>query len=79
MDAGARTFTLEDTFLELQVLDPPPTRHALFIFLLALAAALHLATAGWSDLYDGRRAWRALSGSLFLQRRARIIGQKPTP
>ena len=53
MDAGARTFTLEDTFLEPQVLDPPPTRHALFIFLLALAAVLHLATAGWGDLYDG--------------------------
>jgi hypothetical protein len=53
MDAGARTFTLEDTFLEPQVFDPPPARHALFIFLLALAAVLHLATAGWSDLYDG--------------------------
>jgi 4-amino-4-deoxy-L-arabinose transferase-like glycosyltransferase len=53
MVAGARTFTLEDTFLEPQVLDPPPTRHALFILLLALAAVLHLATAGWGDLYDG--------------------------
>ena len=53
MVAGARTFTLEDTFLEPQVLDPPPTRHALFVSLLALAAILHLATAGWSDLYDG--------------------------
>ena len=53
MDAGARTFTLEDTFLEPQVLDPPPTRHALFISLLLLAAILHLATAGWGDLYDG--------------------------
>lgn len=53
MVAGTRNFTLEDTFLEPQVLDPPPTRHALFIFLLALAAVLHLATAGWGDLYDG--------------------------
>jgi 4-amino-4-deoxy-L-arabinose transferase-like glycosyltransferase len=53
MVAGARTFTLEDTFLDPQVLDPPPTRHALFISLLALAAILHLATAGWGDLYDG--------------------------
>jgi 4-amino-4-deoxy-L-arabinose transferase-like glycosyltransferase len=53
MVAGTRTFTLEDTFLEPQVLNPPPTRHALFIFLLALAAVLHLATAGWGDLYDG--------------------------
>jgi 4-amino-4-deoxy-L-arabinose transferase-like glycosyltransferase len=53
MVAGARSFALEDTFLDPQVLDPPPTRHALFIFLLALAALLHLATAGWGDLYDG--------------------------
>jgi 4-amino-4-deoxy-L-arabinose transferase-like glycosyltransferase len=53
MVAGARTFTLEDTLIEPQVLEPPPTRHALFIFLLALAAVLHLATAGWGDLYDG--------------------------
>src|SRR5438552_14948107 len=53
MVAGARTFTLEDTLLEPQVLNPPPTRHALLISLLALAAILHLATAGWGDLYDG--------------------------
>ena len=53
MVAGARTFRLEDTFLEPQVLNPPPTRHALLVFLLALAAVLHLASAGWSELYDG--------------------------
>src|SRR6267143_1736336 len=53
MVAGARTFTLEDTFLDPQVLDPPPTRHALFISLLALAAIVHVGTAGWGDLYDG--------------------------
>ncbi|MDP9005261.1 MAG: glycosyltransferase family 39 protein, partial [Verrucomicrobiota bacterium] len=53
MVAGARSFTLDDTFLEPAVLDPPPTRHALFILLLALAAVLHLATVGWGDLYDG--------------------------
>ena len=53
MVAGARTLTFEDTFLEPQVLNPPPTRHAFFISLLALAAILHLATAGWGDLYNG--------------------------
>jgi 4-amino-4-deoxy-L-arabinose transferase-like glycosyltransferase len=53
MVAGVHTFTLEDTLLEPQALNPPPTRHALFISLLALAAILHLATAGWGDLYDG--------------------------
>ncbi len=53
MVAGTRSLSLEDTFLEPQVLDPPPTRHALFLFLLALAAVLHLATAGWGDLHNG--------------------------
>ena len=53
MVAGARAFTLEDTFLEPQILNPPPTRHALLAFLLALAAVLHIGTAGWGDLYDG--------------------------
>jgi 4-amino-4-deoxy-L-arabinose transferase-like glycosyltransferase len=53
MVAATRTFTLEDTFLEPQVLDPPPTRHALFVSLILLAAILHLAAAGWGDLYDG--------------------------
>jgi 4-amino-4-deoxy-L-arabinose transferase-like glycosyltransferase len=53
MVAGARTFSLEDTLLAPQILDPPPTRHALFAFLLALAAILHIGTAAWGDLYDG--------------------------
>src|SRR3954469_19915026 len=53
MVAGARTFSLEDTFLPSQVLNPPPTRHALLAFLLALAAVLHVGTAAWGDLYDG--------------------------
>ncbi|HYJ03641.1 MAG TPA: glycosyltransferase family 39 protein [Chthoniobacterales bacterium] len=53
MVAGARTFTLEDTFLEPQILNPPPTRHALLAFLLTLAAVLHIGTAAWGDLYDG--------------------------
>lgn len=53
MVAGARTFSLEDTFLEPQILNPPPTRHALLACLLALAAVLHIGTASWGDLYDG--------------------------
>jgi 4-amino-4-deoxy-L-arabinose transferase-like glycosyltransferase len=53
MVAGARTFSLEDTFLPSHVLNPPPTRHALLAFLLALAAVLHVGTAAWGDLYDG--------------------------
>lgn len=53
MVAGARTFSLEDTFLSPQILNPPPTRHALLAFLLTLAAVVHISTAGWGDLYDG--------------------------
>ena len=53
MVSGTRTFTLEDTFLEPQVLKPPPTRHALLAFLLVLAAVIHIGTAGWGHLYDG--------------------------
>src|SRR3954468_23130034 len=53
MVAGASTLTLEDTFLEPQVLNPPPTRHALLVLLLTLAALLHIGTAARGYLYDG--------------------------
>src|SRR2546430_9906977 len=53
MVAGARTFSLEEAFLAPQILHPPPTRHALLAFLLALTAVLHIGTAAWGDLYDG--------------------------
>jgi 4-amino-4-deoxy-L-arabinose transferase-like glycosyltransferase len=51
MVASAHTLTIEETLLEPQALSPPPTRHALFVFLIALAALSHLATTGWGDLY----------------------------
>src|ERR1035441_6540383 len=51
MVAGARTFSIEETLLDPTVLPPPPLRHALFVFLIALAGLLHLATIGWGDLY----------------------------
>ena len=44
MVAVSRTLGIGETLLEPQVLNPPPTRHALFIFLIALAALLHVAT-----------------------------------
>jgi 4-amino-4-deoxy-L-arabinose transferase-like glycosyltransferase len=52
MDAASRTLGIGETLLEPQVLNPPPTRHALFIILIALAALLHAATIGWGDLYN---------------------------
>ncbi len=51
MVAGARTFPIEETLLEPPALSPPPTRHALLALLVALAAVLHIGTAGWGDLY----------------------------
>jgi len=51
MVAGTRTLSIEETLIEPRVLAPPPTRHALFVCLIALAALLHLATIGWGDLY----------------------------
>ena len=53
MSTGAKTFGLHDTLIEPQVLPPPPTRHALFAFLVALAAILQIGTAGWSDIHNG--------------------------
>lgn len=53
MVSGARTFSLEESFLAPHILNPPPTRHALLTFLLALAAVLHIGTAAWGDLFDG--------------------------
>jgi 4-amino-4-deoxy-L-arabinose transferase-like glycosyltransferase len=52
MTAGARTLTVEETLLEPPVLPPPPTRHALFATLIALAALLHVGTIGSGDLYS---------------------------
>jgi 4-amino-4-deoxy-L-arabinose transferase-like glycosyltransferase len=52
MTAGARTLSIEETLLEPAALTPPPTRHALFVVLIALAALLHVATIGSGDLYS---------------------------
>ena len=52
MTAGARSLTLEETLLEPAALPPPPTRHALFAILIALAALLHITTIGSGDLYS---------------------------
>src|SRR5690242_21902476 len=52
MTAGARTLSLEETLLEPRALPPPPTRHALLVILIALAALLHIVTIGTRDLYS---------------------------
>jgi 4-amino-4-deoxy-L-arabinose transferase-like glycosyltransferase len=52
MTAGTHTLRIEETLLEPVALPPPPTRHALFAILIALAGLLHVATIGWGDLYS---------------------------
>ena len=59
MPAGTRTFGLRETLIGPQVLPPPPTRHALLAFVVALAAVLHLGTAGWSDIHNGPEGYYA--------------------
>jgi 4-amino-4-deoxy-L-arabinose transferase-like glycosyltransferase len=73
MVAGARTFSLEETFLSPQILNPPPTRHALLAFLLALTAVLHIGTAAWGDLYDGAEGQFAAAGREMLESRQWLI------
>src|SRR5229473_6200746 len=51
MVTGTHTLRIEETLLEPRAITPPPTRHALFVFLIALAALLHVTTIGWGDLY----------------------------
>jgi 4-amino-4-deoxy-L-arabinose transferase-like glycosyltransferase len=52
MTTGARTLSIEEALLEPTALPPPPTRHALFVILIALAALLHVVTIGTGDLYS---------------------------
>ena len=52
MTTGARTLSIEETLLTPQALPPPPTRHALLVILIALAALLHVVTIGTGDLYS---------------------------
>jgi 4-amino-4-deoxy-L-arabinose transferase-like glycosyltransferase len=62
MDIGTRTLRITETLIDPPAISPPPTRHAVFAFLIALAVLLHAATAGWGDLYsetDGQYAGAA--------------------
>src|SRR2546426_5620932 len=52
MVAATGALRLDETLIDPPAINPPPTRHALFVFLIALAALLHGATAGWGDLYS---------------------------
>ena len=53
MSTGARTLSIEETLLEPQALPPPPTRHALLVILIALAALLHIASSSLTRYGSG--------------------------
>lgn len=67
MPAGTRTFGIGETLLEPGVLPPPPTRHALLVFLITLAAILHLGTAGWSEIHNGAEGIYASAARDFIE------------
>jgi 4-amino-4-deoxy-L-arabinose transferase-like glycosyltransferase len=52
MSTATSVLTIEETLIGPQALPPPPTRHALFAILIALAVLLHLGTIGIGDLYS---------------------------
>lgn len=52
MTAATGALRIEETFLGPQALPPPPTRHALFAILIALAALVYFGTIGIGDLYS---------------------------
>ena len=66
MATGTQTFGLHETFAEPQVLPPPPVRHALLFFLVALALILHIGTAGWSEIHNGAEGFYAGSAAEML-------------
>lgn len=62
MSTSVQALRLPETLVQPPALKPPPTRHALFAVLIGLATLLHIATAGWGDLYnetDGQYAGAA--------------------
>jgi 4-amino-4-deoxy-L-arabinose transferase-like glycosyltransferase len=52
MTTGTRALGVGETFLEPGALPPPPTRHALFLIVIALGALVHFGTVYWGDLYS---------------------------
>src|SRR3954464_6665792 len=52
MGASTRAFRIEETLIDPPALTPPPVRHALFGFCLALATLIHVATISSGDLYS---------------------------
>jgi 4-amino-4-deoxy-L-arabinose transferase-like glycosyltransferase len=67
MTAGTGALRIDETFLGPHALPPPPTRHALFIILIAMAALIHLGSIGIGDLYSETEGQYAAAAREMLQ------------
>ena len=67
MTAGTRALGVGETFFEPAALPPPPTRHALFLIVIALAALVHFGTIHWGDLYSETEGQYAAAAREMLQ------------
>jgi 4-amino-4-deoxy-L-arabinose transferase-like glycosyltransferase len=67
MTAGTGVLRIDETFLGPRALPPPPTRHALFAIVVALAALIHLGSIGIGDLYSETEGQYAAAAREMLQ------------
>ncbi|MBV9008984.1 MAG: glycosyltransferase family 39 protein [Verrucomicrobia bacterium] len=67
MTASSGALQIDETFLGPRVLPPPPTRHALFLIVIALAALVHLGSIGIGDLYSETEGQYAAAAREMLQ------------
>ena len=67
MTTGTRALGVGETFFEPAALPPPPTRHALFLIVIALAALVHFGTIHWGDLYSETEGQYAAAAREMLQ------------
>ena len=67
MTTGTRALGVAETFLEPAALPPPPTRHALFLIVVILAALVHFGTIYWGDLYSETEGQYAAAAREMLQ------------
>ena len=69
MTAGTGVLRIDETFLGPRALPPPPTRHALFAIIVAMAALIHVGSIGLGDLYSETEGQYAAAAREMLQSR----------